>query len=271
MCPFEERIDRRTFLRLGGSFALLTLAPSALLADLVQKTRESGAGLFLDARQMETLRALCGRLIPGPPEDPDPGALEAGVPEYIDLLLAAFRTTPVPIFAGGPFSMRHAGGHNDFLDFLPLDAIEERIWRTRIEGSQGKAEREWNGPVVGWQESYTRGLELLERASDQWGSGVRFADLSPRRSRWLLRMTKGELSQFVDLAFQHSVEGMYGAPEYGGNRGRVGWSYTRWPGDRQPMTYSNREVSEVDPEEREAEQRAMRNAERYLGRKIARG
>ena len=227
----EERIDRRTFLRLGGSFALLTFAPSPLLAELVQQTREAGSGLFFDARQIETLRALCGRLIPGPPEDPDPGALEAGVPEYIDLLLGAFRTTPVPIFAGGPFSMRHGGGHNSFLDFLPLDRIEERAWRTRIEGSQGMPEREWNGPVVGWQETYARGLELLEQAADRWGS-ARFAELSPRRSRWLLRMATGELSEFVDLAFEHTIQGMYGAPEYGGNRNGVGWSYTGWPGDR---------------------------------------
>ena len=45
----------------------------------------------------------------------------------------------------------------------------------------------------------------------------------------------------------------------------------RRPGDRQPLTYSNREVSEVDSEEREAEERALRNAEDYLGRKIERG
>ena len=249
---------------------MLTLVPAPLLAEIVRQTRDAGSGVFFDSQQIETLRALCGRLIPGPPEDPDPGALEAGVPEYIDLLLGAFQTTPVPIFAGGPFSMRHGGGHNDFLDFLPLDAIEERTWRTRIEGSQGLPEREWNGPVVGWQESYTRGLRLLEEAADRWGCG-RFAEASPRRSRWLLRMATGELSDFVDLVFQHTVEGMYGAPEYGGNRNGVGWSYTRWPGDRQPLTYSNREVSEIDPEEREAEEEALRNAEEYLGRKIVRG
>ena len=264
------RIDRRSFLRLGGSFALLTLAPFPLLAELVQRTRETGTTLFFGSWQLETLRALCGRLIPGPPEDPDPGALEAGVPEYIDLLLGAFKTTPVPIFAGGPFSMRHGGGHNHFLDFLPLDALEERAWRTRIEGSRGIPEREWNGPVTGWQERYTRGLNLLEQAADRWGDS-RFAELSPRRSRWILRMAQGELGEFVDLAFEHTIEGMYGAPEYGGNRNGVGWSYTRWPGDRQPLTYSNREVSEVDPEEREAEERALRNAEEHLGIKIERG
>ena len=39
---------------------------------------------------MALLRAVTDRLIPGQPEDPTPGALQAGVPEAIDLLLGAF-------------------------------------------------------------------------------------------------------------------------------------------------------------------------------------
>ena len=41
--------------------------------------------------------------------------------------------------------------------FLPLSRVEELAWRTRIEGSRGIAEREWNGPVRGWQEIYRDG------------------------------------------------------------------------------------------------------------------
>ena len=98
---------------------------------------------------METLRAVAARLIPGPPDDPDPGAREAGVAEAIDALLAAFAGGTPPIHAGGPFSIRAGGGRDDFADFVPMDALAELGWRIRIEGSRGLAEREFAGPVVG--------------------------------------------------------------------------------------------------------------------------
>jgi hypothetical protein len=261
-------LARREFLRLGRDLALLALFPGPALGEwLAGASRPGGAGFFLDAGQMRTLRALCERFIPGPPEDPDPGAREAGAADYIDLLLGAFEQKPAHLFAGGPFSMREGGGHNQFADFIELDALEERIWRTRIEGSRGLPEREWNGPVVGWQERYTRGLALLDQAARRLGAES-FADLPAWKARWLMRLATGELDEFLDLAFEHTLEGMYGAPEYGGNRGRVGWSYTRWPGDHQPHGYTAEQVSEPDADEAEAVARARRNAENYLGRRL---
>jgi hypothetical protein len=37
---------------------------------------------------------------------------------------------------------------------------------------------------------------------------------------------------------------MYGAPEYGGNRGLIGWISIGFAGDVQPRGYSDAEVSE---------------------------
>jgi len=250
-------INRRAFLRTAGYFSLLSLAPASLLADIAQKNCENNVCVFLNAQQTQTLQALCAHFIPGPPDDPDPGALEAGVPQYIDLMLGAFMIHPVRIHAGGPFSMRDMQNqHNSFMDFLLLDAIEERAWRTRIEGSKGLPEREWNGPVKGWQQTYVDGLKLLDEKY--------FTNLSHFRKNLLLRTAGGELKEFLDLAFKHTLEGMYGAPEYGGNINRVGWAYTRWPGDHQPMMYSDAEVSNVDADQVEAAQKAKHNAEDYL-------
>jgi hypothetical protein len=255
-------INRRAFLRSAGYFSLLTFTPASLLADIAQKNCESGTCVFFTPTQMKTLSALCTHYIPGPPDDPDPGALEAGVPQYIDLLLGAFMIQPLRILAGGPFSMRgmlSSDGieqHDSFKDFLPLDAIEERSWRTRIEGSKGLPEREWNGVVKGWQQTYVDGLKLLDEHD--------FTHLSPFRKNWLLRSARGELKEFLDVAFKHTLEGMYGAPEYGGNRNGVGWKYTRWPGDHQPMMYSNEEVSNPDADQANAIEQARRNAEDYL-------
>ena len=64
----------------------------------------------------------------------------------------------------------------------------------------------------------------------------------------VLRWLPGVPEEFVTLAFEHTLEGTYGAPEYGGNRGRASWAWTRWPGDHQPNAYTRAEISEPDLE-----------------------
>ena len=112
---------------------------------------------WFTAEDYRTLVAVCERLIPA---DHSPGATEAGVADYIDGLLGAFSFDPPRIWAGGPFSGRF-GGPNGFAAFHPSDRLDELAWRTRIEGSQGLPEREFNGPVVGLQEQYRQGLAAL--------------------------------------------------------------------------------------------------------------
>ena len=80
-----------------------------------------------------------------------PGAAGAGVADYIDGFLGAFLVEPPRIWAGGPFSGR-GGGEASFSKWTPLTPLDELAWRTRIEGSLGRPEREWNGPVIGYQE-----------------------------------------------------------------------------------------------------------------------
>ena len=45
------------------------------------------------------------------------------------------------------------------------------------------------------------------------------------------------------LLHEHACEGMYAAPEYGGNRDLVGWRYIGFEGDVQPRGFSDEEVS----------------------------
>ena len=44
--------------------------------------------------------------------------------------------------------------------------------------------------------------------------------------------------------FAHCCEGMYGAPEYGGNRDLAGWEAIGFAGDVQPRGFTDVEVSE---------------------------
>ena len=182
--------------------------------------------LFFTDDEMVVLRAACDRLIP---EDDTPGATSVGVPEYIDGLLGAFLFDPPRIWAGGPTSGRH-GGEATFSRFHALSRLDELAWRTRIEGSQGIPEREFNGPVRGLQEQYRTGLADL---------GADFYDLAPEDQDERLRSRRA----FTAVLYEHCCEGMYGAPEYGGNRDGAGWAAIDYAGDVQPRGWSDAEVA----------------------------
>jgi hypothetical protein len=178
--------------------------------------------VYFDAGALAVVVAACERLIPG--------ATEAGVAHYVDTLLGAFTYDPPRIWAGGPFSGR-AGGDAGFATFIELGPLEELAWRIRIEGSLGMPEREFNGPVVGWQEQYRDGLSAL---------GADFASCTADEQDGRLQATEG----FTALLYEHACEGMYGAPEYGGNRDLAGWRAIAFEGDVQPRGYTDAEVSQ---------------------------
>ncbi len=185
---------------------------------------------FLSDHEHGVVSAVADLLIP--PLDAHPGGAALGVADYIDNLLAAFTFDPPLIFAGGPFSGRF-GGDASFAKFMPLSPHEELAWRTRVEGSLGLPEREFNGPRRGWQEIYREGIAAL-------GADFCTVDTDEQRSRL---DAQSELR--VEL-YMHACEGAYGAPEYGGNRDLAGWQVIAWDGDVQPRGYTDDEVSGRD-------------------------
>ena len=168
----------------------------------------------LDATRHRTLTRLLDDLVPG--DDLSPGAGAAGGAEYVEGLLSAFEHDPPRIWAGGPFSGRH-GGEPRFGEFLEPSGWEAHAWRTRIHG---------------WSQQYSEGLAAL---------GPDYGDLGePERAA--RRAAASE--DFLDLAFTHDVESLYGDPVYGGNRGGAGWAAIGFPGDSQPAGYTDAEVSD---------------------------
>jgi len=180
--------------------------------------------MWLAPEQCAVVAAACDRLIPG--------SASAGVADYVDGLLDAFSADPPRIWAGGPFSGRHGGLADDepgFQGFLELGPIEELAWRTRIEGSRGIPEREFNGPVRGLQEEYADGLAAL---------GEDFASATNSEQDQRL----DAVPEFKALMYRHACEGMYGDPVYGGNRDGAGWTAIGFAGDTQPRGWTDVEV-----------------------------
>jgi hypothetical protein len=182
---------------------------------------------FLTEHEHEVVARCAERLLP--PHEAFVGGASAGAADYIDLTLGAFAFDPPRIWAGGPFSGRFGGGAT-FDRFIPLSRIEELAWRTRIEGSRGISEREWSGPVRGWQAIYREGIERL---------GGNFLDLAAEDQD----ATLDAVAELKQLLFEHACEACYGAPEYGGNRELTGWLAIGLPGDVQPRGWTDEEVS----------------------------
>jgi hypothetical protein len=224
-----EGLSRRTFLAGAGFLPLaVALGPDLLVRALATAAAESWQ--FFDDHEAAVVREATARLIPGPTDDPTelghPGAREAGVVGYIDILLASFSTSATPpIHAGGPFSNRaDPSQHNDMTTFVPLTRMQEQVWRTRI---------------TQLQQTYREGVKVL----DGLAGGDFAAAPAPAQDAALMQ---DAAVAFRDVLFTHAIEGTYSVPEYGGNAGLVGWQEIRFAGDRQPLGWSDDKVSQSD-------------------------
>ena len=226
--------SRRQVVGAIGAAPLLTLGPTVLRDrtkhdDSASAAKRSEPKLhFFTTHEAAVVKAACARLIPGPDDDPteklynSPGATEAGVVYYIDHMLAAFRFKVPKIFAGGPWSDRHGGGYNWMEDFVPLAPRQRWAWKRRI---------------ADLQKSYRKAVKQLDAAA-----GGDFSKASASTQDQVLT----KLAEVRQLIFSNAIEGMYSVPEYGGNRGTVGWKSVSWPGDSQRRGYTAHEVENSD-------------------------
>ena len=184
---------------------------------------------FFTVHQAAVVEDATARIAPGPADDPaeggHPGAREADVTGYIDSMLAqlaALDEAAPLIFAGGPWSNRHTSGPDLMARFVALDPVARIAWRKRLQG---------------WQQQYRTGIAVLDKQA-----GGDFTRVSHTRQDAILASSAA--STFLSVLYEHTIEGLYCAPEYGGNRGLVGWSYIGYPGDVQPRGYTDEEVSQ---------------------------
>lgn len=206
---------------------LAAMLPGRALADALAAPADQGFEFF-DRHQAAVVEEATARIIPGPEDDPleagHPGAREANVVRYIDLMLSAFAVDPPRIHAGGPWSDRSGGAKNHMKRFVELSPMQEKLWRDRI---------------ARLQKQYVAGIAALDRAA-----GGDFAD-APRDEQDQI-LADPDTAPFLEVLFVHAIEGTYSIPEYGGNADLAGWKEIRYPGDSQPRGYTPEEVGERD-------------------------
>ncbi len=221
--------------------SVITIAPAALASAVLSSggctssSTSSGPRVlrFFTDHEAAVIEDATARIAPGPSDDPaeagHPGAREAGVADYIDLMLGMLSVLdsadpPPHVFAGGPWSNRHTSGPDLMASFIALDPVRAIAWRRRL---------------TGWQQQYRDGIATLDRLA-----GGDFTKASHADQDKIL--AGADVGPFRSLLFEHTIEGMYSVPEYGGNRDLVGWKDISYPGDIQPRGYTAEETSRSD-------------------------
>lgn len=215
---------------------------------------------FLSDHEFATLEALCDRIIP---PDGDPGARQLGAARYVERLLTAFDGDVPFLYAGGPSSDRNPYPDestgtpsalfppNAFAAPIAPSGVQELYWRAEIFGGDAAGlpayiEQQWGGTLRGLRDVYRDGLAIVDEVA-QAHAGAPFALLTVELQDELLGLldhagvfpadpVRGR--SFLEVVIQHTIEGCFSAPEYGGNDGGAGWLLLGIEGDSQPLGYS---------------------------------
>ena len=165
---------------------------------------------YFRAAEWEFVVAAVSRLIPG--EGQGPGAIEAGVPEFVDRQMELPYGHGAYFYLQGPFHPESAATLGYQLRYTP-------------------------------REIYRLGIEDANSAS-RVAHGREFARLDPSsQDQFLSSMEEGALKfptipavvLFAQL-LENTREGYFADPMYGGNRNMVAWNWIGFPGARADFT-----------------------------------
>lgn len=188
-----------------GALSLPLVTQAAETPATPQQARDYQPNWFT-AEEFAFITAAVARLIPS--DERGPGALEAGVPEFIDRQMNTPYATGSNWYMQGPFNpdLPKELGYQ-----LPL--VPQQIYRLGLADADNYSKKQ-HGKV--------------------------FAQLSGEQQDALLQaMENGsaEFSQlpakvFFSFLLQNTREGFFSDPIHGGNQGMVGWKLINFPGAR---------------------------------------
>ena len=233
-------MDRRRFLALLSASAATLFANGTLVRAAAAAGSASGTYTFFSPAEGEFIEAAVARLIPA--DALGPGAVEAGVPYFIDRQLAGEYGAGARFYNQGPFGPA-----------------------TPLQGYQ---------LPLSPRELYTIGIAATDRYCEE-KLGRRFAQLTPAQQDKILEGLAGiaqdeALQEFPGAVFFNHLlgdtkDGFFSDPAYGGNRQMAGWKLVGFPGV--PAIYSSHiginEPYDVEPVAMEGFKQAMHQHEKH--------
>jgi gluconate 2-dehydrogenase gamma chain len=162
--------------------------------------------VYFHAEEWAFIQAAVARLIPS--DDTGPGAIEAGVPEFIDRQMEGAFGQAATWYMQGPF-----------------------VPSSPLFGYQGKMLP---------REVYRAGIAATDAWCKQQKGGKRFAELDAAAQDEVLKGLDGGSIQFADVGakdfftflLQNTKEGYFSDPIHGGNKNAVAWKMIGFPGAR---------------------------------------
>lgn len=168
----------------------------------------------LSPHQRATIEAAAARIVPA---DEEPGALEAGVIEYIERLLA-----------------------KDDVD-AEVSVKEKKEYANFILGTMSGRTEKQQGALFKLQgmgsrhrQTYLDGVAKLDGLARELCGGESFCELNDAERDRVLSVLDERQDPFFALLVTHTMEGFYGHPRHGGNRDGVGWQVLGYPGPSFP-------------------------------------
>jgi gluconate 2-dehydrogenase gamma chain len=191
---------------------------------------EDRAIAFFNIHEAATVDAIVSRIIPGDADDP--GAHEAGVVFYIDQMLGGANLGyALKTYTQGPFPVVTE-------ETMPVEAVSIRDIYDYVPIAAEQLSRYGYQSVLSPQEVYRRGLEYVD-AYAQSLFQKNFIEVTPEQQDQILTDMADDKattfegpsgSGFFMQLRNHTIEGMFSDPMYGGNRDLVGWKLIGYPG-----------------------------------------
>lgn len=173
-----------------------------------------------------------------PKDDSGPGAIELGVPYFIDKQLAGAWGMDARDYRQGPFIQRKAPIAN-----LSKDTSEEPTSAPFVK-NEPAGEVEMNQSRLTRREIFTDGLRKMNEESDKQFK-LPFYEIEEEQQVEILKGFESGKIQMLGVASQNfftllrrmTIEGAFADPLYGGNKNMAGWKMKEYPGP-QP-SYAN--------------------------------
>lgn len=205
-----DKVTRRSFVTTVGAASMVPAA--ALLSPAAQAAISAGAPagsppvkhtyLFFNADEALFIEAACERLIPA--DEAGPGAVEAGVCNFLDQQLGGAWGAGERLYRSGPWAVGTASqGYQ--LPFTPAELFHTSLRAIHRDfEARGTAFSDLPGDA---QDAYLKSLESGAHELDGVPSAV-----------------------FFDALLKMSIEGYFSDPVYGGNRDMAAWRMIGFPG-----------------------------------------
>jgi gluconate 2-dehydrogenase gamma chain len=186
---------------------------------------------FFTPEEGETIEAITARIIPG--DANDPGAREAGVVYFIDHMMTFHDGDDEATYRQAPHALSY-----DLTPPVTFDPAKD------VPVSKDAL------PRYGYQSSMTPSAEYRAgiAAVDKYATtkfGKRFVVLSEDQQDMILMdmatgkatgFDKPDAESFFDTLRDHTLQGMFSDPGYGGNRNFIGWNLIGYPGAQRGWT-----------------------------------